>query len=100
MSSFSPLGFSVNRRVLTAVGDGEHEHFVVRQQPLRRVLAFTRLSIDDVVNCPIAKRQVLGYYKLHKWVERGCEITDMNRWWNGEAAKPRRWQTLTKAKTA
>lgn len=34
------------------------------QTRLNRVLAFTRLTIDDVINNPIAKRQVLGYWKL------------------------------------
>jgi len=29
-----------------------------------------------------AKRQVLGYFKLHKWVERESEIGDLERQWN------------------
>lgn len=52
------------------------------QRPLARVLAFTRRSIDDVVNCPIAKREVLGYYKLHRWVQRESDIGDLERQWN------------------
>jgi hypothetical protein len=55
---------------------------VIVQRPLDRVLAFTGRSIDDVVNSPIAKNQVLGYYKLHQWVQRGTEISDMERAWN------------------
>jgi hypothetical protein len=81
MSSLAPLGFGIRR---SSLEPRNNNHLVVLQRPLRRVLAFTRRSIDDVVNCPIAKREVLGYYKLHKWVERGCEITDMNRWWDGK----------------
>lgn len=62
---------------------GSFPQFVINEQPLRRVLAFTGRSIDDVVNCPIAKREVLGFYKLHRQVERSCEITELERWWNG-----------------
>jgi hypothetical protein len=80
MSSLSPLGFHLVNRSFDEPARSER---VILQRPLQRGLAFTRRSIDDVVNCPIAKNEVLGYYKLHKWVERGCEITEMNRWWNG-----------------
>jgi hypothetical protein len=57
--------------------------YVVHQRPLQRVLAFTGKSIDDVVNCPIAKNHVRGYYKLHRFIERGCEVVDLERQWNG-----------------
>ena len=57
------------------------EHVVV-QRPLRRVLAFMGRSIDDVVNDPIIKREVLGYYKLHKQIDRGMEVRDLERQWN------------------
>lgn len=56
--------------------------FLHVEQPLRRILAFTGRSIDDVVNCPIAKREVLGYYKLHKWIHRQAEIGELERQWN------------------
>ncbi len=56
--------------------------FVHVQRPLRRVLEFTRRSIDDVVNDPIAKREVLSYYKLHLQVQRSCEISELERQWN------------------
>ena len=49
---------------------------------MSRVLSFTGKTIDDVVNDPMAKRQVLGYFKLHKWVERETEIGDLERQWN------------------
>lgn len=57
------------------------EHVMV-QRPLRRVLAFTGRTIDQVVNCPIAKREVLGYYKLYRWVERRSEVLELERQWN------------------
>jgi hypothetical protein len=68
-------------------------HATVRvevQRPLRRVLTFTGRSIDDVVNSPVAKAQVLGYYKLQCWVSRRCEAVDMDRWWSGQDTRPRR----------
>ena len=80
MSELSSLGMGATR-LPRRLADGME--FVVAQQPLRRVLAFTRRSIDDVVNDPIAKREVLGYYKLHKQVQRACEVVDLERWWNG-----------------
>jgi hypothetical protein len=80
MSSLSPLGFHPVRRSLEIHSRTER---VICQRPLQRVLAFTRRSIHDVINCPIARNEVLGYYKLHKWVERGCEAVDLDRWWNG-----------------
>jgi hypothetical protein len=53
------------------------------QTRLNRVLAFTRLTIDDVINNPIARNQVLGYWKLSRQVDRSSEITDLERQWNG-----------------
>ena len=55
---------------------------VMIQHPLRRVFAFTRRSIDDVINDPIARNEVTAFYKLHRWVQRECEISDLERQWN------------------
>jgi hypothetical protein len=52
------------------------------QKRLNRVLAFTRLTIDDVVNSRIAKNQVLGYWKLARQIDRSSEITELERQWN------------------
>ncbi|HVT90687.1 MAG TPA: hypothetical protein VHD56_17665 [Tepidisphaeraceae bacterium] len=57
------------------------EHILVRHV-LHRVLAFTRRTIHDVINDPIARNQVIGYYKLHRWIERESEISDLERQWN------------------
>jgi hypothetical protein len=54
----------------------------VIQTRLNRVLAFTRLSIHDVVNSRIAKNQVLGYWKLSRQIDRSMEITELERQWN------------------
>ena len=56
--------------------------YVKRERALRRVLNFTGRTIDDVVNNPIVKNEVLGYYKLHKFVKRRAEIRDLERQWN------------------
>ena len=55
---------------------------VLHQKALNRILSFTRHTIDDVVNDPIVKNEVLGYYKLHQFVQRRSEILDLERQWN------------------
>jgi hypothetical protein len=80
MSIPNPLGFSPRRRVLDQAGE-RTEHVMV-QRPLRRVLAFTRRSIDDVVNDPVAKNEVLGYYKVYRQIARRAEVRELERQWN------------------
>lgn len=55
------------------------------RRALRRILAFTGRSIDDVVNNPIARNQVHGYYKLHRQIERAGEVRDLESQWNPTA---------------
>ena len=57
----------------------------VVQRPLNRVLAFLGRTINDVVNDPIVKNQVYGYYKVHRQVERASEVRDLERQWNPTA---------------
>jgi hypothetical protein len=57
----------------------------VVQRPLNRVLAFLGRGIDDVVNDPIVKNQVYGYYKLHRQVTRAGEVRELERQWNRTA---------------
>ncbi len=78
--SFSSL-FSLWKKVLPVQAPDPTEFRVV-QRPLQRVLAFTDRSIDDVVNNSIVKREVLGYYKLHKQIHRAGEVRDLERQWN------------------
>ena len=61
---------------------GGNTEIVHLQNALRRVLAFTGHTIDDVVNSPVAKSKVRGYYKLHRWIERENETSDLERQWN------------------
>lgn len=76
----NPLGLDIprlHRRIDTDV-----ERIIVHR-PLQSVLAFLGRSIDELVNDPIVKGQVYGYYKLHRQVQRTCEVVDLERWWNG-----------------
>ncbi len=79
MSSFDSLG--LGRAGSLVPRDTPIEHVIV-QRPLHRILAFTRRSIDDVVNSPIAKNQVYGYYKLSRWIERRGELLELEQQWN------------------
>jgi hypothetical protein len=78
-------GLGLGLRRLAPADAGARTEFILLQRPLRRILAFTRRSIDDVVNDPIAKREVLGYYKLHKQIARTVEVRDLERQWNAVA---------------
>lgn len=57
------------------------EHVLV-QHPLKRILAFTRRSIDDVINDPLARNEVYGYYKLMRMIDRNGEVRELERQWN------------------
>jgi len=80
MSSTDPLGI---RNVRVRPPEGARVERVITHRPLHRVLAFTRRTIDDVINDPIARNQVRAYFKLHKWIQRETEISDLERQWNG-----------------
>ena len=83
MSGIDPLGLRPQK---TLPGDlAQPVEHVVTQRLLHRVLAFTRRTIDDVVNDPIAKNEVFGYYKLHRQIERASEVRDLERQWNPTA---------------
>jgi len=57
--------------------------FEVPRRPMQRVLAFAGRSIDDVVNSPLAKREVLHYFRLGRSIARQCEVVDLERQWDG-----------------
>ena len=78
--SFGSL-FNFTRRVAPPELSGASE-IVQPQRVLRRILAFTGRTIDDVVNDPRVRNEVLGYYKLHRWVQRSSEIAELERQWN------------------
>ena len=79
MSRLTGLGVGLPRALEEPA---DRTEYLLVQRPLRRILAFTRRSIDEVVNDPIAKNEVLGYYKLHRQIERAAEVRELERQWN------------------
>lgn len=61
---------------------GTDTEFVLAQRPLGRIMAFAGRTIDEVVNCPIAKRQVALYFKLGRWMDRRIELLELEAQWN------------------
>lgn len=57
------------------------EH-VQRADSLRRLLAFAGKSIDDVVNCPFARRRVITYFRIGRQMTRLLEVDALERQWN------------------
>jgi hypothetical protein len=55
--------------------------YLLVQRPLHRILAFTGRSIDDVVNNPVAKNEIMGYFRLYKQIQRASEVTELERQW-------------------
>ncbi|HWE02503.1 MAG TPA: hypothetical protein VG326_08830 [Tepidisphaeraceae bacterium] len=56
--------------------------YVMMQRTLHRVLAFRGKTIDDVVNDPIVKNDILGYWKVLKQIDRRSEMLELERQWN------------------
>lgn len=56
--------------------------WVQRSHEMRRLLAFARRSIDDVVNCPVARREVISYYRIGHQMRRLAEVAELERQWN------------------
>ena len=56
--------------------------FVMSQRRLARLLAFAGRSIDEVVNCSVAKRHVAHYFKADRLVRQRSEILDLEAQWN------------------
>ncbi len=91
MRGLDPLGLHGARLF---VDDNARTEFILIQRTLQRLMAFTGHTIDDVVNDPIVKNKFLGYYKLHRQINRHSEALELERQWNplherGPAPKPR-----------
>ena len=84
MSDLSLFGFRARPQARHDEGATE---YVMPLRALQRVLAFRRRTIDDVVNDPFVKNEIFGYWKLHKQVQRTCEVVDLERQWNRPAVK-------------
>ncbi len=79
MARLNSLGLGSPRHLLRR--DTHTEHVMLRR-PLQRLLAFRGRSIDDVVNNPIVKNEVLGYWKVLRQIDRRAEIVELERQWN------------------
>ena len=49
---------------------------------MRRLLAFAGRSIDDVVNCPVARRDVISFFRIGNQMTRLAEVDALERQWN------------------
>ena len=67
MSSFGPSGLDSS---LGGITDVQFVRIQEARIALHRVMEFTRYSIDDVVNEPIAKFRVRYFYKINRVVDR------------------------------
>jgi hypothetical protein len=83
MSNTGGLGFGdgTGQRPL-GESHGQRMEHVMLQQPLQRVLMLCRRSIDEVVNSPLVKNEVLGYWKVYKQIHRRSEVLQLERQWN------------------
>lgn len=57
------------------------EH-IQRADTMRRLLAFAGRSIDDIVNCPVARRDVISYYRIGHQMRRITEVDALEHQWN------------------
>lgn len=55
---------------------------VMIQRDFQKLLGFAGRSIDDVVNCPIAKRDVLQWFRISRSMKRRLEVLDLEKQWN------------------
>jgi hypothetical protein len=76
MSAFGSLGLSFPTRQQAV-------HFAPQifseAQLVARILEFTGYTIDDVINDPIARNAVGGYYRLHRIIEQRCDELQQSR---------------------
>jgi hypothetical protein len=61
---------------------GDARGLVQRVSPMQRLLSFAGRSIDDVVNCPIARRHVIVYYRVGRQIARAIEVAELEQQWN------------------
>jgi len=62
--------------------DEQRMELLTRQRELRRILEFAGWTIDDVIDNPIARRDVRQWYKIGRWMHRRLEVTELERQWN------------------
>jgi hypothetical protein len=79
MSQFGFLGIGPRH---TLRQDQPQAAYLLARLPLKRILAFRARSIDDVVNSPLVKNEILAFWKLHKQLETMTEIFELEQQWN------------------
>ena len=80
MAQTNGLGFGgVNSFEALSPGRTEHVHLV---RPLSKLLEFRRRTIDDIVNSPVVKNEISGYWKMQKQMDRRLQIGELERQWN------------------
>ncbi|MGC4034047.1 MAG: hypothetical protein QM754_20390 [Tepidisphaeraceae bacterium] len=55
---------------------------IMRHRAFARLLAFAGLTIDDVVNNPVAKRAVYNWFKTDRRLHRRLEVLELEKQWN------------------
>jgi hypothetical protein len=79
MSQFGFLGIGPRRALQEEQPRAAH---LLARLPLQRILAFRGRTIDDVVNNPVVKNEILAFWKLHKQLESMTEILELEQQWN------------------
>ena len=52
----------------------------VHHTPLQRILAFRNLSIDDVIDNPVAWTEVYYLWRIHNLIQRRYVAMEQERW--------------------
>jgi hypothetical protein len=79
MNPLGSLGISPQSKLQQ---DYPQAAYLLARLPLTRILAFRARSIDDVVNSPLVKNEILAFWKLHKQLEAMGEIFELEQQWN------------------
>ena len=61
---------------------GTPVEYLQRADEMRRLLAFAGRTIDEVVNCPVARREVISYFRIGHQMRRIAEVDALERQWN------------------
>lgn len=65
-----------------SVAREQGSHYLFRQREFARLLGFANRSIDQIVNCPIAKRDIYNWFKTDRRMKRWIEIHELEKQWN------------------
>jgi hypothetical protein len=77
MNSLRILGIGSSGPV-TSDGTARYQQAISRLA-LRRILRYRKRTIDDIINNPLVKMEVLGWYRMSRFVERRCDKITSDR---------------------